>query len=310
MRRVAQVRCTGEFSKAVWIYGGQYVFDDSYKGGGRIVDEYAGPDAVLKRSTIGGFCEGGAGGSCGWGMLTWQLAKVSVEDCLIEDAHFIGISACHASSVSVLGCTVEGCRVGAVLVNEEASMRVETCLLRDNACALVAGKEAMLASLHVVGNVIHGRVWHDSWGGQVVEGNKEEPHPDGLPLFLGTWTDRGRIGDPDPSDVERYVRRVRANTWSRLPVRLSRPDAEQVPPLPTLLAPVFSTHGQHVTASACPSHTMPSAYPMFSCFLPFLFGAARCLCCSNVSLVQQRLSLLLASLLSCVYRSLPCPALR
>jgi hypothetical protein len=71
-----QVRCTGEFSKAVWIYGGQYVFDDSYKGGGRVVDEYPGPDAILRRSTIGGYCEGGLDGAAGWGILLWQLASL------------------------------------------------------------------------------------------------------------------------------------------------------------------------------------------------------------------------------------------
>lgn len=92
----------------------------------------------------------------------------------------------------------------------------------------MAGKEPLLASMELIGNVVHGRVWHDSWGGQVLEAEKEEKLGDGLPLFLGTWTDRGRIPDPDATDVERYVRRVRRNTWSRAPVRLTRPDAEQM----------------------------------------------------------------------------------
>jgi hypothetical protein len=223
-----QVRCSGEFSKAVWVYGGQYVFDDSYKGAGRVVDEYPGPDATLKRCTIGGFCQGDTENAAGWGLLSWQLAHVSIEDCLIEDAEFVGLSACHASVVSVLGCTVQGCRVAALLVNEEAHMTAESCLLRDNKSALAAGKEPLLASMTLVGNVVHGRVWHDSWGGQVLEADKEEEMGDGQPLFLGTWTDRGRIPDPDATDVERYVRRVRRNTWSRAPVRLTRADAEQM----------------------------------------------------------------------------------
>jgi hypothetical protein len=105
---------------------------------------------------------------------------------------------------------------------------VQSCLLRDNRAALVAGKEPLLAYMELMGNVVHGRVWHDSWGGQILEAEKEEKLGDGQPLFLGTWTDRGRIPDPDPTDVERYVRRVRRNTWSRAPVRLTRPDAEQM----------------------------------------------------------------------------------
>jgi hypothetical protein len=42
-----------------------------------------------------------------------------------QDAEFIGISACHASVVEVLGCTVQGCCVGALLVNDEARMTVQ-----------------------------------------------------------------------------------------------------------------------------------------------------------------------------------------
>ena len=73
-----------------------------------MVDHESGADAVLKRCTIGGFCHGGRGGdidggSAGWGILCWQLAQALVEDCLIEDAQFIGVSACHASSVDVQG---------------------------------------------------------------------------------------------------------------------------------------------------------------------------------------------------------------
>jgi hypothetical protein len=54
-----------------------------------------------------------------------MFAALSLEDCLVEDCEFIGVSACHASIVSVLGCTVQGCRVGALLVNEEARMTVQ-----------------------------------------------------------------------------------------------------------------------------------------------------------------------------------------
>ena len=120
-----------------------------------MVDSYAGADAVLKRCTIGGFSDGSVSGAASWGILTWQLATLTVEDCLIEDAELIGISACHASTVSVLGCTVQGCRVGGLLVNEEAQMTVQSCLLRDNMAALVAGTEAFLASMELVGNVVH-----------------------------------------------------------------------------------------------------------------------------------------------------------
>eukprot|EP00961_Rhodomonas_salina_P053855 723003-Rhodomonas_salina.1 len=77
-------------------------------------------------------------------------------------------------------------------------------------------------------NVVCGRVWHDEWGGEVHEANEEVKIGDDLPLFLGTWTDRGRIPDLDPDDVQRYVRRVRRNTWSRKPVRISRQDAESM----------------------------------------------------------------------------------
>lgn len=193
-----------------------------------MVDSYAGADAVLKRCTIGGFSDGSVSGAASWGILTWQLATLTVEDCLIEDAELIGISACHASTVSVLGCTVQGCRVGGLLVNEEAQMTVQSCLLRDNMAALVAGTEAFLASMELVGNVVHGRVWHDGWGGHLLQADKPDEVGDGLPLFLGTWTDRGRIPDADPEDVWRYVRRVRRNTWSKLPVRLTRADMEQM----------------------------------------------------------------------------------
>ena len=73
-----------------------------------MVDHESGADAVLKRCTIGGFCHGGRGGdihggSAGWGILCWQLAQALVEDCLIEDAQFVGVSACHASCVEVRG---------------------------------------------------------------------------------------------------------------------------------------------------------------------------------------------------------------
>ena len=130
------MRCTGEFSKAVWIYGGHYVFDDSYKGGGRVVDEYPGPDAVLRRSTIGGFCDSSVDGAAGWGILLWELASLALEDCLVEDCEFIGVSACHASIASVLGCTVQGCRVGGLLVNEEARMTVQVSYVFLVACSM------------------------------------------------------------------------------------------------------------------------------------------------------------------------------
>jgi len=49
----------------------------------------------------------------------------------------------------------------------------------------------------------------------VLQRDMEEELGDGQPMFLGTWTDRGRIADADALDKQRYVRRVRRNTWSR-----------------------------------------------------------------------------------------------
>ena len=49
----------------------------------------------------------------------------------------------------------------------------------------------------------------------MLQRDMEEELGDGQPMFLGTWNDRGRIADADLLDKQRYVRRVRRNTWSR-----------------------------------------------------------------------------------------------
>eukprot|EP00960_Hanusia_phi_P072965 767912-Hanusia_phi.AAC.6 len=230
-----EIRCTGDFSKAVWCCGGRYVFDDSYRGGGKIVDHFPGPEAHMRRCTLGGLTDSSS--LSGWGVMCWQLSQVCIEDCLIENTEYIGISACHASVVEVSGCTIQGCKIGGLMVDEEAKMTVQACLIKDNKSAFVAGNEAHLAVMEIYDSVIHGRPWHDAWGGEIIEADREVDYGDGLPMFLGTWTDRGRIPDPDPTDVERYVRRVRKNTWSMQPVRISRADAEQMgldPPKKTI----------------------------------------------------------------------------
>ena len=106
---------------------------------------------------------------------------------------------------------VEGCGVGAVMLSDEASVDVRGCTLRAAAggAALVAGNGAHGASLCMSHSRVHGRPWHAEWGGMMAEADEVDGQQegDGLPLFLGTWTDRGRVKDPDPDDVVRYIRR-------------------------------------------------------------------------------------------------------
>jgi hypothetical protein len=106
---------------------------------------------------------------------------------------------------------VDGCGVGAVMVNDEAFFDIRGCTLRasPSGSALVAGNGANGASMSISHTRVYGRPWHAEWGGVMAEADEVDGQQegDGLPLFLGTWTDRGRIKDPDPDDVVRYIRR-------------------------------------------------------------------------------------------------------
>ncbi len=46
-----------------------------------MVEKHDGADAVLRRCTVGGVCDGGVGGRAGWGAMVWQLSALSAEDC-------------------------------------------------------------------------------------------------------------------------------------------------------------------------------------------------------------------------------------
>lgn len=101
--------------------------------------------------------------------------------------------------------------MGAVMINDEAFFDIRGCTLRAGPAgsALVAGNCAHGASMSVSHSRVYGRPWHAEWGGVMAEADEVDGQQegDGLPLFLGTWTDRGRIKDPDPDDVVRYIRR-------------------------------------------------------------------------------------------------------
>ncbi len=103
--------------------------------------------------------------------------------------------------------------MGAVMINDEAFVDIRGCTLRagGGGSALVAGNAAHGASMSMLHSRVHGRPWHAEWGGVMAEADEADAQQegDGLPLFLGTWTDRGRIKDPDPDDVVRYIRRYR-----------------------------------------------------------------------------------------------------
>lgn len=62
----------------------QYIFDDSFKGGGKMVEKHEGSDAVLRRCTVGGVNDGTVGGRAGWGAMIWQLSALLAEDCRFD----------------------------------------------------------------------------------------------------------------------------------------------------------------------------------------------------------------------------------